>query len=53
MKISAVLPDPLHARLEKLARENDRSMSAELRRAVAAYVATTAGSSTARGEGSG
>lgn len=38
MKISAVLPNPLHAQLEELARENDRSLSAELRRAVAAYL---------------
>ncbi len=38
MRTSFVIPDELHASLEELARENDRSVSAELRRAVAEYL---------------
>jgi hypothetical protein len=45
-KVSAALPDALHASLEQSARENDRSMSAELRRALAHYLASPSGSRT-------
>ena len=53
MRTSFVLPDELHASIEELARENDRSVSAELRRAVAEYLhfqLLLSGSRGARGE---
>ena len=37
-KVSAAISSELHARLAAAARANDRSMSAELRRALAAYL---------------
>jgi hypothetical protein len=37
-KISAAIPTQLHVDLERSARENDRSMSAELRRALVDYL---------------
>jgi plasmid stability protein len=39
VKISAVIPDALSAVLEQRARAEDRSMSAEIRRALTEYLA--------------
>jgi predicted DNA-binding protein len=36
--VGAVVPERLHDRLKKVARERDRSVSYELRRAIEAYV---------------
>jgi predicted transcriptional regulator len=40
-KISALVPDKLRLELEKLAQANDRSVSAELRRAIAEHGQTS------------
>ena len=44
VKISAAVPSQLRAGLEQSARENDRSLSAELRRALTEYLAPLPGS---------
>jgi len=43
-KISAAIPAWLLSDLEQTAKANDRSMSAEVRRALTAYLASPAGS---------
>ena len=40
-KISAAVPDEIQAQLEQLARENDRSVSAEIRRALSTHLASS------------
>jgi hypothetical protein len=49
-KISAVVPVELRDHLERSARANDRSLSAELRRALTAYLSGSTGKSRGRNQ---